>query len=66
LHFHDPRRPAACVYNLLHRIEAVDSGHRSGHINLAAGFGPWRAGERLLAGLVERVVGEQRMVRSTD
>jgi uncharacterized protein len=32
----------------------VDLG-RAGHINVAAGFGEWRHGRRLLAGLIERI-----------
>jgi predicted alpha/beta hydrolase family esterase len=31
---------------------------RCGHINVEAGYGPWRSGERLLAGLVQRISAE--------
>jgi predicted alpha/beta hydrolase family esterase len=34
----------------------VDAG-RSGHINTAAGFGPWPDGEALLKGLIEEIGG---------
>jgi predicted alpha/beta hydrolase family esterase len=34
----------------------VDVG-RSGHINTAAGFGPWPDGEALLKGLIEEITG---------
>jgi predicted alpha/beta hydrolase family esterase len=31
---------------------------RGGYINVEAGYGPWRSGERLLAGLVQRISAE--------
>lgn len=46
--------PRARVFAAAWGAEFVDHGP-SGHLNIAAGFGPWPRGERLLAGLRARV-----------
>ncbi|MFI6762269.1 alpha/beta hydrolase [Micromonospora sp. NPDC050417] len=52
-HWHDPHATFAQVatYAAAWGAELVDAGD-AGHLNTAAGYGPWLAGERLLADLL--------------
>lgn len=60
----DPSMPFAHAQRLARRLGSrfVDAGD-AGHIDAASGYGPWRKGERLLAGLFARAQARERELR---
>lgn len=60
----DPGMPFPEARRLARRLGSrfVDAGH-AGHIDAAAGYGPWPKGERLLAGLFAKARAQERALQ---